>query len=96
MTNIKFTDDATNNLINQALYIYELTLDVQKADKYLLTMKAHINQSLGYFPRLGRPAEEFGTNIRKLVHQRYTILYKIDDNDDISILTIYRENLADI
>ncbi len=96
MTNIQFTDEATNNLISQALYIYELTLDAQKADKYLLTMKTHISQSLGYFPRLGRPAEEFGKNIRKLVHQQYTILYKLHDDDNISIITIYRENLPSL
>ena len=96
MINIKFTNEATNDLVSQALHIYELTLDTQKADKYLLTMKAHISQSLGYFPKLGRPAEEFGKNIRKLVHQRYTILYKIDDNENISILTIYRENLPSL
>ena len=96
MTNIQFTDEATNNLISQALYIYELTLDTQKADKYLLTMKAHIVQSLGYFPRLGRPAEAFGKGVRKLVHQQYTILYKLQINNEISILTIYRENLPNI
>ena len=96
MTNIIFTPEATDNLITQALHIFELTLDVEKADKYLLTMKAHINQSLGYFPKLGRPAEEFGEDIRKLVHQNYTILYKIIAKNKISIITIYRQNLPRI
>ena len=96
MTSVIFTPEATDNLITQALHIFELTLDVEKADKYLLTMKAHINQSLGYFPKLGRPAEEFGEDIRKLVHQNYTILYKIITEDEISVITIYRQNLPSI
>lgn len=93
MIEVRFTTEATSNLINQALYIFELTLDTEKADKYLLTMKTHISQSLSYFPKLGRPAEEFGMDIRKLVHQNYSILYKIISENEISIITIYRENL---
>ena len=51
---------------------------------------------LSYFPKLGRPAEEFGEDIRKLVHQNYTILYKIITEDEISVITIYRQNLPSI
>jgi len=96
VTDVIFTKEATDNLISQALHIYELTFDAQKADTYLLTMKTHINQSLRYFPKLGRPAEEYGKNIRKLIHQRYTILYRILDNDKISIITIYKQNLPSL
>ena len=95
MTNIIFTKNATNNLISQAQFIYKLTLDIEKADKYLLTMKAHIIQNLSYFPQLGRSAEEYGENMRKLVHQYYTILYLLED-DTISIVSIYRENLPNL
>ena len=90
-----FTQEATNNLITQALYIYQQSLDIDKADKYLLTMKTHIIQSLSYFPKLGRSAEEYGQNIRKLVHQKYSILYIIKQ-DEINIISIYRENLPSI
>ena len=95
MTNVIFTKEATNNLISQARFIYELTLDIEKADKYLLTMKAHIIHTLGYFPKLGRSAEEYGLNIRKLVHKNYTILYLLEKNT-IYIVTIYKENLPNI
>lgn len=95
MTKIIFTQEATNNLITQALYIYQQSLDIDKADKYLLTMKTHIIQSLSYFPKLGRSAEEYGQNIRKLVHQKYSILYIIKQ-DEINIISIYRENLPNI
>jgi len=95
VTKVIFTKEATNNLINQAHFIYTLTLDIEKADKYLLTMKAHIVQTLGYFPQLGRSAVEYGENMRKLVHQNYSILYLLEE-DIITIVTIYRENLPSI
>jgi len=95
VTKIIFTQEATNNLISQALYIYQQSLDIDKADKYLLTMKTHIIQSLSYFPKLGRSAEEYGQNIRKLVHQKFSILYIIKQ-DEINIISIYRENLPSI
>ncbi len=95
MTKVIFTEEATDNLISQARFIYELTLDVEKADKYLLTMKAYIVQTLNYFPKLGRSAEEYGENIRKLVHKNYTILYLLD-KDTIHVITIYKENLPNI
>ena len=95
MTKVIFTEEATDNLIGQARFIYELTLDVEKADKFLLTMKAHIVQTLGYFPKLGRSAEEYGKNIRKLVHKNYTILYLLEETS-IHIITIYKENLPNI
>jgi len=95
VTNVIFTKEATDNLINQAHFIFGLTLDIEKADKYLLTMKAHIVQTLSYFPKLGRSAEEYGLNIRKLVHKNYTILYLLEKNT-IHIITIYKENLPNI
>lgn len=95
MTKVIFTQEATENLLSQALYIYKQTLNVEKADKYLLTMKTHIMQTLKYFPMLGRPTEEFGEGIRKLIHQKYSILYLMDQ-DNIYIIAIYRENLPNI
>ena len=95
MTKVLFTHEATDNLISQANFIYKLTLDIEKADKYLQTMKAHIVQTLGYFPQLGRNAEEYGKNMRKLVHQHYSILYLLEE-DAITVVTIYRENLPSL
>jgi len=95
VTKVIFTEEATSNLITQAQYIYSVTLDAQKADKFLLTMKAHIIQNLGYFPKLGRSAEEYGKDMRKLVHQNYSIIYLLQE-DTIAIVTIYRENLPNL
>ena len=92
MTDIVFTKKATDNLIAQALYIYEQTLDIDKADRYMITMKKYISQTLSQFPQLGRPAEEFEKEIRKLVYKRYSILYRIE-REYILVITIYKENL---
>ncbi len=92
MTKILFAREATDNLIDQARYIYKLTLDPEKADKFFLTMKEHIVMTLDSFPKIGRPAPEFGLDMRKLVHQSYSIIYRID-HDLIHVLAIYKENL---
>ena len=92
MAEVLFTHEATDNLIHQAQYIYRQTLDADKADKFFLTMKAHIIMMLDSFPKIGRPAPEFGINVRKLVHQSYSILYRID-TDVVYIVSIYKENL---
>ena len=89
---IVFTKNATDALVKQAIYIFEQTDNADKADMFLDTMKAYIISSLTDFPKLGRSAEEFGEGIRKLIYQRYSILYRIQGNQ-IQILTIYRENL---
>jgi plasmid stabilization system protein ParE len=91
VTKIVFTREATIELLEQAQYIYRQSLDIEKADAYLERMKSFIKETLGSFPKAGRPAEEFGKGVRKLVYQRYSILYRLDDRQ-ITILAIYREN----
>jgi plasmid stabilization system protein ParE len=91
---VRFTKDATNALVQQALYIFEQTKNIKIADRYLDDMKDFITSMLSTFPKAGRPAEEFGKGVRKLVYQRYSILYKIVDSEYIIILTLYRENIS--
>jgi plasmid stabilization system protein ParE len=93
---VRFTKDATNALIQQALYIFEQTQNPDIADKYLDDMEDFITSMLSAFPKAGRPVEEFGEGIRKLVYQRYSILYKMLDSEHIVILTLYRENIPDV
>ena len=90
-----FADEATDALITQALYIFEQTQNIDLADKYLDEMKDFITSMLSSFPRAGRPAEEFGEGVRKLVYQHYSILYKIT-NKQITVLTLFRENLPNV
>ncbi len=89
---IVFTNVATDALIAQALYLFEQTKNIEISDRYLEGMKEFIVSTLSHFPRAGRPAEEFGEGVRKLVYQGYSILYKISDNK-IVILTLFRENI---
>jgi len=90
-----FSQTAADNLINHALYIFEQTQSIAISDRYLDEMKDYIVTMLSTFPRAGRPSEEILTGSRKLVYQGYSILYIIGE-EQIEILTIYRENLPEV
>ena len=92
---IEFTEESLQNLDEIAQYIYDETHSKNITSKHIRKLRAFIKASLVDFPKLGRPAEEFGRNIRKLVYQRYCILYIIQEKG-IDIVTIYRENLPNI
>ncbi len=87
-----FSETATDNLISQALYIFEQSQSIELSDKYLDDMKEYIVTMLSSFPKAGRPSEELAPNTRKLVYQGYSIVYRIGQ-EYIEILTLYRENL---
>jgi len=89
---IHFTKKALDRLIEAALFIYERSGSIQKADRFMDELKECIEKMLGSFPRLGRPAPEFGEGIRKLVCRTFTVLYRIE-RDRIVVLTLFRENL---
>jgi plasmid stabilization system protein ParE len=90
----RYTKDATDALVQQALYVFQQTKNINIADRYLDDMNDFITSMLSTFPKAGRAAEEFGEGVRKLVYQRYSILYKIVDSEHIVILTLYRENIS--
>ena len=92
---IEFTEESLQNLAEIADFIYKETKSKNITVKHIRKLGAFIKASLTDFPKLGRPAEEFGTDIRKLVYQRYCILYIIQEKS-IDIVTIYRENLPNI
>ena len=92
MTEVIFSKKATNNLIYQALYIFDRTQSIELSDKYLDDMKAFIVEMLSRFPKAGRPSDGLESNSRKLVYQGYSIIYRISE-EQIEILIIYRENL---
>ena len=95
MHEIVFTKKAADALVEQALYIFEQAQNMDIADRYLDEMEKFITSILSSFPKAGRPAEEFGRDVRKLVYQRYSILYKIE-NQKIVVLTLFRENLPNV
>jgi len=92
---IEFTEEALQNLHQIADFIYKETKSKNITAKHIRKLRAFTKTSLEDFPKLGRPAEEFGFSIRKLVYQRYCILYIIQKTH-IDIITIYRENLPNI
>ena len=92
---IEFTEESLQNLDEIAQYIYDETQSKNITSKHIRKLRPFIKASLIDFPKLGRPAEEFGINIRKLIYQRYCILYIIQEKG-IDIITIYRENLPNI
>jgi len=93
---IEFSQKAYYALEHMAEYIYEKSRSKRVTFIYIQKIREFIVSMLSSFPKAGRPAEEFGEGIRKLVYQRYSILYKILDDEHIVILTIYRENLPNV
>lgn len=89
---VLFSKKATTNLIGHAFYIFERTQSIELSDKYLDDMKEFIVAMLSSFPKAGRPSDDLVPNTRKLVYQGYSIIYRISE-DQIDILTLYRENL---
>ncbi len=89
---IKFAPKSHQRLEEIADYIYQKTDSKTSTCAYIHTMEKQIELSLGTFPKLGCLVDEFGTGIRKSIHQRYAILYTVCQ-EHILVLTIYRENL---
>ena len=92
VTKVIFSNKTAKSLVDQALYIFEQTNSVTLSDKYLDDMKNYIIAILSSFPKSGRPSDDIAPHTRKLVYQGFSIIYRIND-DQIEILTIYRENL---
>ncbi len=92
---IEFTEESLQNLDDIAHYLFVETKSKAFTAKHIRKLRAFTKASLIDFPKLGRPAEEFGKNIRKLVYQRYCILYIIQQKH-IDIISIYKENLPKI
>jgi len=92
---IKFTPTFLRKLDDITTYIYQESKSKSFTVRYVRKLQKYIITNLSDFPKLGRPADEFGKGIRKLVHQRYTILYRIEDSY-ILVITIYKENLPSL
>ncbi len=92
---IEFSQKAYIALEQIADYIFQQSQSKQITVTYIKRLNLYITETLSLFPQAGRPAEEFGEDIRKLVYQRYAILYKVK-SDGIVVLTLFRENLPTI
>ena len=89
---VEFSHKAYLRLEAIADFIYEQSQSKMLTVKYVRNFQSYIVTTLTKFPKAGRSSEEFGEGVRKLVYQRYCILYRLAD-DHIEILTLYREKL---
>lgn len=97
MLNIKtvvFSKKATYRLTKITDFIYTQSQSESITLAYMSRLKEYIYNILMQFPESGRKAEEYGKNIRKLVYQGYSILYRINEpKERVEIVNIFRENL---
>ncbi len=92
---IKFTPKFYQRLEEISDFISTESKSKRVTIGFVVKLKKHILISLTTFPKMGRPAEEFGKDIRKFAHKQYTILYKVQE-EYILVITIYKENLPSI
>jgi len=90
-TNIIFSPQAQQRLVEHAFFIFEQSQNPDIADAYLDKMQTYIVNILSHFPKSGRPSDDIEPNSRKLVYQGFSIIYRIN-GERIDILTLYREN----
>jgi len=89
---IVFSPLARDRLNEIAEYLYKQKLSKKFVIEYLTHFEDWLQMVLGQFPESGIPMPEFGNNIRRIVYQRYSFIYRLH-GETIEILTIYRENL---
>lgn len=89
---IEFTQNAYERLDEVAAFIYEQSRSKKITAEYIKKIRTYIIEILTQFPKSGRPSDDIAPDTRKLVYQGFSIIYQIKE-DQIEILTIYKENL---
>ncbi len=76
-----------------AEYLLEQSKSKEISREHVLNIKSSLG-ILSRFPFVGREAEEFGEEIRKIIILDYTVLYCVNEKlEQIEVLNIFRENL---
>jgi plasmid stabilization system protein ParE len=88
---IVFSPHAKQRLEEIAAYLYKQQLSKSFVRDYLHRFETWLEAVLGQFPDSGSPMLEYGKDIRRIVYQKYSFVYRLKGNE-IEILTIYREN----
>lgn len=88
---IVFSPRARDRLQQIAAYLYQQNLSKKFVTEYLDRFERWLETVLLQFPECGTPMTEFGDDIRRVVYQHYSFVYRIRQSD-IEILTIFREN----
>ncbi|MCD6535069.1 MAG: type II toxin-antitoxin system RelE/ParE family toxin [Deltaproteobacteria bacterium] len=89
---IVFSPRARQRMQEIASYLYRQNLSNDFVLDYLNRFEDWLMTVLIQFPDSGTPMPEFGFNVRRVVYQRYSFVYRVRA-DVIEILTVYRENL---
>ena len=88
---IVFSPRAQQRLEEIADYLYQQHLSNQFVVNYLQRFEDWLITLLGQFPESGTLMPEFGYDVRRVVYQKYSFVYRINGNA-VEILTLYREN----
>ncbi len=88
---IIFSPRAQQRLEEIAAYLSRQQLSNTFVRDYLKRFENYLLSVLSQFPESGTRMPEFGKDVRRVVYQEYSFLYRIK-KDVIEILTIFREN----
>lgn len=88
---IVFSPRAQQRLAEMADYLYQQQLSKRFVLDYLQRFEDWLATLLGQFPESGTLMPEFGDNIRRVVYQHYSFVYRFN-GETVEILTVYREN----
>ena len=88
---IGFSPRAQQRLEEIADYLYQQQLSNQCVLNYLQRFEDWLITLLSQFPESGTLMPEFGDDVRRVVYQKYSFVYRINGNA-VEILTFYREN----
>jgi plasmid stabilization system protein ParE len=88
---IVFSPRAQQRMDEIACYLYQQELSNEFVLEYLQRFEVWLTTLLGQFPESGALMPEFGDNVRRVLYQKYSFVYRIKA-DAVEILTLYREN----
>ena len=88
---IVFSPRAQQRLAEIATYLYQQNLSQRFVLDYLQRFEDWLNILLLQFPESGALMPEFGKDIRRVIYQQYSFIYRLNGNT-IESLTVYREN----
>lgn len=89
---IEFSTLASQQMEDIADYLYQQNLSKKFVLDYLNKFENWLEVTLCQFPESGMLMPEYGKDIRRVVYQKYSFIYRLNGNV-IEILTVYRENL---
>lgn len=88
---IRLSPRAQERLAEIADYLSQQSVPDDAVVRYLSRLEQFLESVLSQFPDSGTPMPEYGDDVRRVVYQKYSFLYRAG-TEAVEILTIYREN----